>query len=359
MGDHPAEADDLLTLDPDAYRLLLRPLLFRLPPETAQALADFVLQREWLWRAVSPALRLRNPRLKTHLAGIELENPVGLAAGYDKDCRFLPSMAALGFGYVTGGTVTEAPRDGNSRPRVLRVVRERGLINALGFPGKGLDATSRRLQHSRRSARTPRVISVSGTTADEIVRCHHRLEPFAAAIEINISSPNTAGLRVFQEADALSDLLGRVNDERRKPLFVKMPPYADPDSGVASEAESRDNVLGLVRACVSEGVEALTISNTRPVEDARLAVGAGGLSGKPIFEDMLRMVREVKGEVGDRAAINACGGIFTGYDAWEALRAGATTVQLLTGLIYRGPGIVKRINRELLKQMDRAGVERL
>lgn len=349
----------MLILDPDAYSILLRPLLFRLPPETAQALADFVLQRERLWRTVSPALRLRDPRLKTRLAGMKLENPVGLAAGYDKDCRFLPSIAALGFGYVTGGTVTEAPRAGNPRPRVLRAVRERGLINALGFPGKGLDMASRRLRNSRRSAETPRVISVSGTTIDEIVRCHRRMEPLADAIEINISSPNTAGLRVFQEADALTDLLGQVNEERRKPLFVKMPPYGGTGAGRASAAESQDRVLGLARVCVSEGVEALTVSNTRPVEDARLAVGVGGLSGKPIFQDTLRMVREVRAEVGDRAAINACGGIFTGEDAWDALQAGATTVQLLTGLIYRGPGIVKLINRELLLQMELAGLDAL
>ena len=349
----------MLTLDPNAYRLLLRPLLFRLPPETAQALADFVLQRGWLWRAVSPALRVRDPRLKTRLAGLELENPVGLAAGYDKDCRFLPSIAALGFGYITGGTVTETPRDGNPRPRVLRAVKELGLINALGFPGKGLDLATRRLQDSRRSAGTPRVISVSGTTVDEIVRCHRRMEPLADAVEMNISSPNTAGLRVFQEVGALTDLLTRINDGRQKPLFVKMPPYTDPDAGPASEAESRDRVLSLVRVCVAEGVEALTVSNTRPVEDARLAVGVGGLSGKPIFQDMLRMVREIKREIGDRAAINACGGIFTGGDAWEALQAGATTVQLLTGLIYRGPGIARRINLELLRQMEREGVDAL
>ena len=106
---------------------------------------------------------------------------------------------------------------------------------------------------------------------------------------------------------------------------------------------------------MDEGVDALTVSNTRPVQDSRLAVGAGGLSGKPVFQDMLRMVRDVKAEVGDRVAVNACGGIFTGEDAWEALQAGATTVQLLTGLIYRGPGVVKRMNRELLRLMERDG----
>ena len=214
----------MLSLDPDGYRLLIRPLLFRLPPETAQALADSVLKRHGLWRSISPMLRLRDPRLRTRLAGLTLQNPVGLAAGYDKDCQFLPSMAALGFGYVTAGTVTESPGAGNPRPRVLRDVSQQGLINALGFPSKGLDFAERKLQNTQDSGETPTVVSVSGTTVEEIARCHRRLEPLADAVELNISSPNTAGLRVFQEARPLADLLGRVNEKRQKPLFMKLPP---------------------------------------------------------------------------------------------------------------------------------------
>ena len=340
----------MLTLDPNGYRLLLRPLMFRLPPETAQAVADSVLKWEKLWRAVSPILRLRDPRLRTHLAGLTLENPVGLAAGYDKNCEFLPSMAALGFGYVTGGTVTEAARTGNPRPRVLRVVREQALINALGFPSKGLDFVETKLRQAQGPlARTPAVASVSGVTVEEIVRCHRRLEPLCSAVEINISSPNTEGLTVFQKPDALARLLGEVNEERQKPLFVKLPPYA----------EASEKVFDLVKVSVGEGVDALTVANTRPVRDPRLAVGAGGLSGRPLFRDMLRMVSDIRAAVGDGVAINACGGISSGEDAWEALQAGATTVQLLTGLIYRGPGVVKRINRDLLRLMDREGADAL
>lgn len=349
----------MLTIDPDGYRLLIRPLLFRLPPETAQALADSILKRGRLWRGISPLLRLRDARLRTRLAGLTLQNPVGLAAGYDKDCQFLSSLAALGFGYITAGTVTESPRAGNPRPRVLRDVRRQGLINALGFPSKGLDFAERKLQEARLSGETPTVVSVSGVTVEEIALCHHRLEPLADAVELNISSPNTAGLKVFQEAGALKDLLGRVNEKRQKPLFLKLPPYPDRDEAGQPGAESRDRVLDMVRVCMDEGADALTVSNTRPVQDPRLAVGSGGLSGKPLFRDMLRMVRDVKDEVGDRVAINACGGIFTGEDAWEALQAGAATVQLLTGLIYRGPGVVKRINRELLTLMERDGIRAL
>ena len=344
-----------MLISPQAYRLLVRPFLFRLPPETAQSLADLVLRLDWLWRmASSPA----DPRLKTSLAGLELPNPVGLAAGYDKDCRLLSPLASLGFGYVTGGTVTADPQAGNPRPRVLRDVGREGLVNSLGFPSKGLDYASRRLEERRAATPAPTVVSVSGTTVEQILLCHRRVEPLADAVEINISSPNTAGLRVFQEAGALSELLGRVNERRQKPLFVKMPPYNRQTVGAGLKPaptprrEPPPEIEKIVRTCVSEGVDALTVANTHPVEDARLAVGAGGLSGRPVFQETLEMVREIRREVGPRTAINACGGIFTGADAWEALQAGATTVQLLTGLIYRGPGVVRSILREFLHHME-------
>ena len=345
---------------PGIYRLLIKPLLFRLPPETAQMAAELILKQAFIWRAMSPALRVRSRRLRVDLCGLKLGNPVGLAAGYDKSCEFLPSMAALGFGYVTGGTVTESPRPGNPRPRVLRYAKERSLINSLGLPGRGLDFAARRLERLQGSfGGAPAVVSVSGTTVDEVLRCHRRLEPMVSTVEINISSPNTAGLRVFQEPPALGQLLDRINDGRSKPLFVKLPPYASQNASASSVSQGRDRVLELVRVCVERGVGALTVANTRPTDDSRLAVGTGGLSGKLVYPDTLRMVAEIKAEVGDRAAINACGGIFTGEDAWEALQAGATTVQILTGLIYRGPGIVKRVNQELLTIMDREGVDSL
>ena len=347
----------MIALAPDAYRLLLRPLLFRLPPEAAQRVADFALKQGLVWRSLAPAFRVSDERLHVDLNGLKLRSPVGLAAGYDKSCEFLSSMAALGFGYVVGGTVTELARPGNPSPRIVRYVKEQSLVNALGFPGKGLEFAARQLAGAADSfPETPFVVSVAGVTVDEMVRCHRRLEPLVAAVEINISSPNTAGLRVFQEPAALAELVRSLNEGRSKPLFVKLPPYA---SDGPAGSEDRDRVLGLVRACMEEGVDGLTLANSRPTEDPRLAVGRGGLSGKLIFEDMLRMVADVRSEVGQRVSLNACGGIFTGEDAWRALRAGATTVQLLTGLIYRGPGIVRRMNREILEIMDREGVESL
>ena len=145
--------------------------------------------------------------------------------------------------------------------------------------------------------------------------------------------------------------MGAINDGRDKPLLVKLP-----WSGVADEDE-RGRLAALARAAVDAGVDGLTVANTRPTADDRLSTGAGGLSGRPLFEDMLAMVAEVRREVGGGAAINACGGVFTGEDAWRALQAGATTVQLYTAMVYRGPGTARLICQELLKVMDREGVD--
>jgi dihydroorotate dehydrogenase len=292
--------------------------------------------------------------------GVGLRNPVGLAAGLDKDCRMLPSLSCWGFGYLTAGTVTEGPRPGNPKPRMFRYVGKQSLINALGFPGNGLEEAARRLERARPAlSGTPVSVSISGTAADEIVRCHRRLEPLVDAVELNISSPNTEGLKVFHEPATLAALLGRINTGRAKPLMVKLPPYPEPSASEPSGEGARAQVLSLVRACADNGVDGLTVANTWPTRDARLAVGMGGLSGRAVFPDTIRMVREVRDEAGSRLAINACGGIFSGDDAWKALQAGADTVQLYTGIVYQGPAVVRQINRRLLEIMAREGVESL
>lgn len=347
-------------LSPRIYKSLVRPLLFRLPPETAQAVAEAAMRPGGLWRALGSLMRVHSPRLAVDLCGVRLPNPVGLAAGYDKDCRFLAALAALGFGYVTGGTVTEHPRPGNPRPRVVRRTDDESLVNSLGFPSRGLEFAARQLARVRPAmGSTALFVSVSGVTVEEIVRCHRRLEPMADAVEVNISSPNTQGLRVFQEADGLAELLVRLNDGRSKPLLVKLPPFDPAGAAPGSSAETRERVMDLVGVCVREGVDCLTVANTWPVDEARLALGSGGLSGRAISSSTPRMVAAIRSEVGDRVALNACGGISGGEDAWSNLQAGATTVQLLTGLVYQGPGVIGSICRSLLSIMDREGVEAL
>ena len=338
------------------YKSLARPLLFSLPPETAQQIVDVALKQHLVWKCLSSVFRVQNPKLNVNLAGLEITNPVGLAAGYDKNCQILPSLASLGFGYLTCGTVTESPRKGNPKPRVIRYIKDKSLVNSLGFPNLGVEFAAHQLQKAQtRLGQTPIIVSISGATVNEILRCHKRLESLSNAIEINISSPNTANLREFHNISVLEKLLNSLNAQRTKPLFVKLPPYAHKSSQSVSLLPAREEVLEMARTCVSKGVECLTIANTKPIHEIRLVVGTGGLSGKSIFEDTLRMVSEIRREVGQNTCINASGGIFSGDDAWEALKAGANTVQLLTGLIYRGPSVSKKINLELLSAMDLKG----
>ena len=336
----------------DLYRHILRPLLFLLPAETAQRAAELALRPSRPWRLKAPFLEIRDSRLETELCGLKLGNPIGLAAGFDKNCELVQSLRRLGFGYLVVGTVTELPQRGNPRPRMLRRVTEEALVNSLGFPGKGVEYAARRLERCGDGG--PVVVSVSGTEAGSIVRCHRRLEPLVDAVEVNISSPNTAGLSVFQEPGALAALLDALNEGRRKPLFVKLPRYGALSGEGGGDERGREMLLGLVRECARRGVDGLTLANTRPVQDRGLAVGAGGLSGRPLTEETLAMVADVRGEVSDGLAINACGGIFTGEDARRALEAGATTVQLYTALVYHGPGTVRRIGTELLAHMGGA-----
>ena len=346
----------MLILNADAYANLLRPLLFTLPAETAQKVAEKALRRPFVWKALRPGFQVRDRRLASSLCGIPLSNPVGLAAGFDKDCEMIPALASLGFGYLTVGTVTAHPRPGNPKPRLFRDAKESSLINAMGFPSKGLVPAARRLEVYRSSRGSiPIVVSISGVTVDEILRCHRRLEALADAVEVNISSPNTAGLRLFHEPDALAELLDAVNTARHRPLIVKLPPYPAPDVPTDESARSRDLHMSLVRVCKARGVDGLTVANTRPTTDTRLAVGSGGLSGRPVFPRMVEMVRDVRSEVGDGMTINACGGVFTGEDALAAIQAGATTVQTYTGFVYRGPTAAREINRELLAAISRKG----
>ena len=344
----------MLILNADAYVNLVRPLLFTLPAETAQKVAEKALRRPFVWKALRPGFQVRDRRLASSLCGIPLSNPIGLAAGFDKDCEMIPALASLGFGYLTVGTVTANPRPGNPKPRLFRDTKESSLINAMGFPSKGLVPAARRLELYRSAGRrVPVVVSISGVTADEIVRCHRRLEALADAVEVNISSPNTAGLRLFHEPDALRELLGTLNEARHRPLIVKLPPYPAPDVPADEFAKSRDLLMALVRVCKAQGVDGLTVANTRPTVDSRLAVGSGGLSGRPVFPRIIEMVSDVRSEVGNGITINACGGVFSGEDALAAMQAGATTVQTYTGFVYRGPTAAREMNKEILAAMSR------
>ena len=282
--------------------------------------------------------------LHTELAGLKLKNPIGLAAGFDKNIQFLSSIEQLGFGYVTGGTITKEPRPGNPSPRLLRIKEDKTLINSMGFPGEGLQVAAKRLQNLPINPAAIRLISVSGTTIEDIVTCQTTIQTLCSAVEVNISSPNTAGLRIFQEKPQLLRLLEALNRNKKVPIFVKLPPF-NASLGKSIAVETQD----LIEACLKCEVDAITVANTIPVDDTRLAVGRGGLSGSKLFENTLAMINTIKREYGDEISVNACGGISTGAQAFKLIQAGANSVQLYTSLVYEGPGLVKNIKTDLAK----------
>jgi dihydroorotate dehydrogenase len=301
-------------------------LLFKFPPEQAQRIAEGTLALTPLWRAYGKTLEVRDPALGRTVAGIHLRNPIGLAAGFDKQCAYLGALGHLGFGYVVGGTVTYHPRPGNARPRLARIPERESLLNSLGFPSEGLQAAVARLRKLRHRP-APVLVSIAALEEGETVESLRQLEPLVEGVELNISSPNTAGLRRFQEPVALRGLLDKLNAARKKPLFVKLPPFVND--------RERDLVLSLLNVCIQSGMTGVTAINTIPQESSQLAIGRGGLSGREILPDMLRIIPELRREAGDRLVIHACGGVATGEDAWRALRAGADTVQLYTAFVYR------------------------
>lgn len=326
------------------YKTFIRSPLLLIAPEIVWKIADLALTQKWFWSFISKIFIYSHPKLNTNFAGIELDSPVGLAAGYDKNCKYLSSLETFGFGYLIGGTVTFDPRPGNPKPRMIRIPKEKALVNSLGFPGKGLNAAVNVLNKQKMS-QAKRFISVSGTDISDIKQCIQQLEPFCSAIELNISSPNTKGLRIFQEYDNLKELIEEVNSVRTKPLIVKMPPFK------AGDTLNQNNILKLCKLVSEMGAEALTISNTLPTKTKKLAIGEGGLSGAPLFDNTIRMIKLVKSEISEKTQINACGGISNGKQASEAIKAGATTVQIWTSLIYEGPGVVKNIKRELVANL--------
>ena len=306
---------------------------------------------------MQPILRWRSQRLNILLRNqqgdhtLSFPNPVGLAAGWDKNCRAVGALRHLGFGYIVGGTVTPNPRRGNPRPRVVRDRPNDAVIFSLSFPNEGITRIAQRLIQVRQggnSSDVPILVSIAAEDIEGFVSCLLSLQPLVDGIEINISSPNTEGLRIFHDPKKFGELLAKLKSHSTKPLFVKLPRY--------KTQKEKDNVFHLVRLCRQYELTGLTISNSRPVQDSRLAAGNGGLSGRPLLNDTLRAVREIRKEVGEELVINASGGVFTGRDALDALEAGADTVQVMTALWYEGPAVSREINRWLDDYLLQNGV---
>ena len=323
---------------------MARRAIFLTSPETAHGIAMWFFKRSWLWRLLRRRLSVEDERLHVKLARLSLNNPVGLAAGFDKNCEMPKGLLQLGFGYLTLGTVTLKPREGNPKPRIWRRPGN-SIVNSMGLPNIGAQKIITNLTNKKTKRTAPIIVSVSGLSVDEFAECFRQIEPLVDGIELNISSPNTAGVRIFQETTTLSKLLDEIGKVRSgtKPMWVKIPPYFN--------EEQREKVLEIVDVCIKKSVDGITAINTKIIQEPRASIGTGGLSGPPIFEDMIRIVSEVYGRTQGKIPINACGGISSAMNAWRALESGASSVQIYTAFIYEGPALVSKLNRGLLQML--------
>ncbi|HEU4356509.1 MAG TPA: dihydroorotate dehydrogenase 2 [Actinomycetota bacterium] len=317
------------------YRAVVRPAFLALPPEGAHRLAQRLLGLPLPWERIGGATA--DPALARTLAGIPLANPIGLAAGFDKTGAHLDSLGRLGFGYVVGGTFTRAPRAGNPKPRIVRYRSRGSMANAMGLPNPGAEAASRTLARVRRTG--PRLASVADEALEDVLATHALLEPHVDGVELNASCPNVSWGRDRDNEAHLAAILRELGARRQTPLFVKLPPFR-------AEVE-REVVLALARIAVEGGADGLVCSNTRPVSEPRLAVGTGGLSGRALFEDTVRIVVEVRAASDGAVPIVACGGVSSAADALACLQGGAAAVQVYTALVDRGPRLVGELTAGL------------
>jgi len=357
---------------------LLKPLLFRLDAERAHNLISGLLRAA----AGTPAQQLLralydydDPILRIGCAGLEFQNPLGLAAGFDKRAELIAPMAALGFSHIEIGTVTPRTQPGNDRPRMFRLPEDRALINRLGFNSPGMVAVARNLRSwelgAGRWSRLPQrpapdsqlpVVGVNigknratplERAVEDYAAAFVALAPLADYVAINISSPNTPGLRRLHERAALDELLGelvRINRRlaRPRPLFLKISPD-----------ESPAQLEQVVSAASAAGIAGFIATNTTVSRDtivSPLAEQVGGLSGQPLAERARQTVASIFGMTAGRLPIIGVGGVSSGADAYARIRAGASLVQLYTALIYEGPALIYTIKRDLVRLLRRDGL---
>lgn len=330
---------------------LLRPALFTLDPETGHRLAIAALK----------ALPARPPMpipqtLASHVAGLDFPNPVGVAAGFDKDAEIPDQLLGLGFGFTEVGSITPMPQEGNPKPRLFRLVEDRAVINRMGFNNQGGKAALARLQERKAHGGIVGVnIGANKDSADRIADyavMARMMAPVASYLAVNISSPNTPGLRALQDEGALTALLDAVMASRDEagstaPIFLKVAPDLEPS-----------DIDAISRIAIEKGLGALIVSNTtitRPALRSGHAGETGGLSGAPLKAMALERLRDFRKATGGAVPLVGAGGIASAEDAWARIRAGACLVQLYSAMVYEGPGLGARIVRDLPRLMQRDG----
>ena len=346
------------------YRIA-RPLLFRLDAERAHDLAMGALawssRHPGALRLLDVALATRDPRLSVDAFGVRFPNPVGLAAGMDKNARAVPAFLALGFGSVEVGSVTAEAQAGNPRPRMFRLADDRALINRMGFNNEGARTVAARMSAWRAEGALEGPVGVN-VGKSRSVPLERAREDYAASLVaawdvadylvVNVSSPNTPGLRALQEATALNDLLELISECRsslgHRPVLLKIAPDLDPSQ-----------LDGIVDAAERHGLDGLVATNTTTSRSSLRhdPDQAGGLSGQPLASASLAFLRALRERT--ELPLISVGGVASAADVVERMRLGADLVQLYTSLVYQGPGLVGRICRDLLRGIERAGAPSL
>ena len=336
----------------------LRPFVFNLDPETAHDLAIKSLKFNFLPNSLFTVVD--EEMLKTTLFGKEINNPIGLAAGFDKSAEVYNELFKLGFGFVEVGTVTPKQQYGNEKPRVFRLTKDQALINRLGFNNDGSTTVKKRIENNIPSNLLGVNIGPNKDTVnmmDDFLQCAEIFFPLGDYITVNISSPNTPGLREFHKENVLRDLLSKINEIRERSNFNKFFLLK-----ISPDLEN-SYVDGIIRIILDYKIDGVILTNTTDRNRDKLSDDkkneSGGLSGKPLkslsTEFVRRFYRDLKGKV----PIIGVGGVDSGKSAYEKIAAGASAVQLYTGLIYKGPAVVKEIKKELIDILKKKGFKNI
>ena len=337
----------------------MKPILFMMDPEKAHHFTIRLLKMalsipggKWIFRALYES---KEKELEREIFGLKFKNPVGLAAGFDKDGKYFKAMSHLGFGHIEIGTVTPLAQDGNPQPRLFRLPEDNALINRMGFNNEGVNAMVNRLKNRKKTGLIvggnigKNKLTPNADATEDYIKCFHALFPFVDYFVVNVSSPNTPGLRELQEKKPLTKLLSTLqklnNSEKheRKPLLLKIAPDLN-DSQL-------DDIISIAQ---STGLDGLIVSNTtisrdglRTKDDRLQEIGNGGLSGLPVTDRSTEIIRYISTKTDKSLVIIGVGGISSYESAKEKLDAGASLVQIYSGLIYEGPGLVRKINRSI------------